>query len=171
VKRGLARAGLSKKYRSQIAIRAKADGTASGVLSKRSVGDTTDQLKARTMRFALAACALIKQLPREEPGPTVKRQLAKAATGVAFNHRSSCRSRSHTEFTARIGVVAEEADEAQGWLEFIVESRLIAGAEAKRLFSEATELSAIFSASYGTARERAATERQQRRRTRKSRDN
>jgi four helix bundle protein len=139
------------------------------VLSAPRMSETTVQLKARTMRFALAACALIKQLPREEPGPTVKRQLARAATGVAFNHRSSCRSRSHTEFTARVGVVAEEADEAQGWLEFIVESELIASGEAKRLFWEATELSAIFSASYGTAREREQKERDERRRKRKSR--
>jgi hypothetical protein len=45
---------------------------------------------------------------------------------------------------------------------------LIAGAEPKRLFREATELSAIFSASYGTAREREQTRRQERRRTPKS---
>jgi hypothetical protein len=67
-------------------------------------------------------------------------------------------------------VVAEEADEAQGWLEFIVESGLIAGAETERLFREATELSAIFSASYGTAREKERTHRQEPRRSRKARD-
>jgi len=41
--------------------------------------------------------------------------------------------------------------------------------EAKRLFGEAAELSAIFSASYRTAREREAREREERRRRRKSR--
>ena len=76
-------------------------------------------MKQRTMQFALDVCGLIKDLPHSEPGPTVRRQLAKSATGVAFNYRASCRARSHTEFTARMGVVAEEADETQGWLEFI----------------------------------------------------
>src|SRR6185369_14215904 len=106
------------------------------------------------MRFALDVCALINSLSNSEPGPTVRRQLAKSATGVAFNYRASCRSRSHTEFTARIGVVAEEADESNGWLEFIRASGLAASAEVERLTRESDELCAIFSASYGTARQR-----------------
>ena len=104
------------------------------------------------MRFALDVCALLKQLPFEEPGPTIKRQLARSSTGTAFNYRAACRGRSHDEFTAKIGVVAEEADETQGWLEFIVDAKLIASKEVGRLYQEATELSAIFSASVGTAR-------------------
>jgi hypothetical protein len=38
--------------------------------------------------------------------------LAKSATSLAFNYRASCRARSHKEFTAKIGLVAEEADES-----------------------------------------------------------
>jgi four helix bundle protein len=71
---------------------------------------------------------------------------------MAFNYRATCRARSHDEFTARIGVVAEEADESQGWLEFIEAAKLIASKEVARLLREATELAAIFSASVGTAR-------------------
>src|SRR5262245_14166670 len=104
------------------------------------------------MRFALDACALIKHLPLDEPGPTVKRQLARAATGVAFNYRSCCRSRSHTEFTSRIAVVSEEADESFGWLEFIEAAGLLSGKELTRLVQESDELAAIFSATLGTAR-------------------
>jgi four helix bundle protein len=78
------------------------------------MSQTADELKRRTMRFALDVCALIRDLPIFEPGPTAQHQLARAATGVAFNYRATCRARSHTEFTARMGVVAEEADESQG---------------------------------------------------------
>jgi four helix bundle protein len=117
------------------------------------MGDTADQLKQRTMRFALDVCALIRDLPSFEPGPTAQRQLARAATGVAFNYRATCRARSHTEFTARMGVVAEEADESQGWLEFIQAGELLRSASLTRLIGEATELAAIMSAAYGTARD------------------
>jgi len=116
------------------------------------MSEVAEELKIRTMRFALDVCAVIRQLPFEEPGPTVKRQLAKASTGVAFNYRSSCRSRSHTEFTARISVAAEEADESYGWLEFIESAKLLASEELTRLVQESNELVAIFSASVGTAR-------------------
>ena len=85
-------------------------------------------------------------------GPTVRRQLAKSSTGLAFNYRASCRARSHAEFTAKIGVVAEEADESQGWLEFIEGGKLIPVREVSTLLVEASELVAIFSASVGTAR-------------------
>ncbi|HVH29360.1 MAG TPA: four helix bundle protein [Vicinamibacterales bacterium] len=104
------------------------------------------------MRFALDVCALIRGLPSSEPGPTVQRQLAKSATSVAFNYRASCRARSHTEFTAKIGIVAEEADESQGWLEFIEAGELMESTELPRLLAESRELTAIFSAAAGTAR-------------------
>ena len=122
------------------------------VLLRKGMGDEAERLKRRTMAFALNVCELLRQLPSAEPGPTVRRQLAKSATGVAFNYRASCRSRSHAEFTARIGVVAEEADESQGWLEFISDAKLISSPTLHELVAEATELTAIFSASLGTAR-------------------
>jgi hypothetical protein len=75
-----------------------------------------ERLEERTERFALDVIQLIRTLPIDEPGPTVKRQLAKSATSQAANYRASRRARSHTEFTSRIGVVAEEADESLFWL-------------------------------------------------------
>jgi four helix bundle protein len=104
------------------------------------------------MQFALAACAILHEVPSQEPGPTVRQQLAKSSTGVAFNYRASRRARSHTEYTARIGVVAEEADESQGWLEFIRDARLLSGRKLESLIQESTEPTRIFSASVGTAR-------------------
>jgi four helix bundle protein len=129
------------------------------------MSEQAELLKARTMRFALDVCALIRDLPMLEPGPTVRRQLAKAATSVAINYRASCRARSHDEFTAKIGIVSEEADESQGWLEFIHGAELVRTRESARLMAEATELCAIFSASFGTAR---LHQRNRRRRARNS---
>jgi four helix bundle protein len=78
--------------------------------------------------------------------------LTRAATSVAFNYRAACRGRSHKEYTAKIGLVAEEADESVGWLEFIEAARLLTSMELIRLIVESRELSAIMSASFGTAR-------------------
>jgi four helix bundle protein len=122
------------------------------VLSARSMSEQAELLKERSMRFALDVCALIKLLSWSEPGPTVRRQLAKSATSIAFNYRASCRARSHAEFTAKLGTVAEESDETLGWLEFIEAARMIDSNELRRLTGEARELLAIFSASVGTAR-------------------
>jgi four helix bundle protein len=126
------------------------------------MSDESEQLKTRTMQFALAACAILGELPPQEPGPTARRQLAKASTGIAFNYRASCRARSHTEYTARIGVVAEEADESQGWLEFIRDARLLPLRKLESLIKESIELTKIFSKSVGTARENEKARRRKR---------
>jgi four helix bundle protein len=116
------------------------------------MSEVSDRLKERTMRFALDVCALIRGLPGGEPSATVKHQLTRAATGVAFNYRATCRARSHAEFTAKIGVVSEEADEAQGWLEFLDAAGLAESDRVAPLLREATELVKIMSAAHGTAR-------------------
>jgi four helix bundle protein len=111
------------------------------------MSEAAERLKQRTMRFALDVCELIKHLPQSEPSPTGRRRLANAATSVAFNDRASCRARSHAEFTAKIIVVAEEANESQGWLEFVEAAKLFESTDFPRLIVESRELVAIFSAS------------------------
>src|SRR5882672_12359533 len=114
------------------------------------MSEQSEALKARTRRFALDVLELIKLLPYTDPGPTIKRQLTRAATSVDMNYRASCRARSHAEFTAKIGVVAEEADESASWLDLIAEGRVIQCELLMRLQREAHELEAIFSSSAGT---------------------
>jgi four helix bundle protein len=117
----------------------------------RDMSHQAEQLKRRTMQFALDVCALIGALPPTDPAFTAKRQLTRAATSVAFNYRAACRARSHAEFTAKLGTVVEESDEAQGWLEFVGAAGLIRSCELSRLVNEAKEITAIMSASLGTA--------------------
>jgi four helix bundle protein len=119
------------------------------------MSEQAERLKARTMQFALDVSELLKHLPTSEPGPTVKRQLAKSATSVAANYRAACRARSHAEFTARIGTVAEEADESSFWLDFLAASRMVSATGLAKLQAEGRELLAIFSATTGTARRNA----------------
>jgi len=114
-----------------------------------------DQLKARTKRFALDILSFRRTLPVGDEAADIGRQLSRAATAVAANYRSACRSRSDAEFAARIGVVLEEADEAAFWLEIVTEHRLSDSPHATTLLGEAQELTAIFAASSITARRRA----------------
>jgi len=122
------------------------------------MSEQAEQLQERTMQFAVDVCELIKLLPAWEPGPTVGHQLAKSSTSVAMNYRSSRRARSHAEFTARTGIVADESDESLAWLEFSQRAKLLDAPELLRLLQEALELRNIFSASAGTARHRQRTE-------------
>ncbi len=122
------------------------------------MSEEADRLQQRAMQFAVDVCELLKLLPREEPGPTIRHQLAKSSTSTAMNYRSARRARSHAEYTSRIGTVADEADESFGWLEFTDRAKLIHTPELLRLLQEAKELRNIFNASAGTARQRQRTD-------------
>jgi four helix bundle protein len=115
---------------------------------------TPQELRDRTMEFALAAFRLASPMMREPLARHVARQLFRAATAVAANYRSAGLGRSTREFVAKLGIVREEADEAVFWIEFARRSGLITSAESEKLFTEARELAAIFSAAYRTSRAR-----------------
>jgi len=84
-------------------------------------------------------------------GHLVRPQLLRAATGVAANYRAASRSRSRREFVSKLGVVVEETDESELWLD-ILEAKHHGPAETVRsLRKEASELRAVFAASRRTA--------------------
>jgi four helix bundle protein len=68
---------------------------------------------------------LFRSLPYKPDAQVLGKQLLRCGTSVAANYRAVCRSRSKAEFVARIGVVAEEADEAVLWLELMTESGMV----------------------------------------------
>ncbi len=110
------------------------------------------ELKARTKKFAIRVIRMFKALPNKPAEQVIGKQALRAGTGMAANYRAACRARSKAEFTAKIGVVSEEADEVVYWLELLVDSGLVKAGLMDSLLKEARELSAIFTASYNTAR-------------------
>jgi four helix bundle protein len=64
------------------------------------------------------------------------------------------RARSHAEFTSKIGVALEEADESLYWLEHLADCQLAGANELRPVIREAKELVAILTASNVTARRR-----------------
>jgi len=104
-----------------------------------------EQFKVRTKNFALRVLKLFQTLPKSDENYILGKQLLRAATSVAANYRSACRARSTKEFSSKIGIVLEEADEALFWLEFFEEAGLISPEKNKLLKQEAQEIVAITS--------------------------
>src|SRR5438309_9658915 len=105
---------------------------------------TAEELKTRTKEFALRILKLVAALPKTIEGRAIASQLVRSGTSVAANYRAACRARSRSEFVAKMGVVLEEADETQLWLELIIESKLLPVRRVEPLLEEANELVAIF---------------------------
>jgi four helix bundle protein len=112
----------------------------------------SDELKKRTKQFALRVIKLVDALPRTTTGRAIGGQLIRSGTSVGANYRAACRARSKAEFAAKIGTVAEEADECCFWLELIIDGDLLAERLVRPLLDEANELTAIFTAAAKTSR-------------------
>src|SRR5579885_1745128 len=111
-----------------------------------------EQLKERTLRFALRVMPFCRRLPNTWEARWLADKLFRAASRTAANYRSTCRARSKREFVAKLETVVEEADESFFWLMFIGRSGMNETLEQKELLAEARELLAIFIQSSKTAR-------------------
>jgi len=107
---------------------------------------TKAELLTRTRVFALRILKLVDHLPRTTSGRAIGNQLVRSGTSVGANYRAACRSRSRAEFAAKLGLVAEEADETVYWLELVRDGNLVPANKLGELLKEANELTAIFTA-------------------------
>ena len=114
-----------------------------------------DDLQERADIFADRSIAFVEGLPNSQVAQRLGGQYLDASTSVAANYRAARRGRSYAEFTAKMGTVAEEADESVFWLLRIEKSKTAQGSVAiEPLLAEALELAKIFNAAARTARKR-----------------
>jgi four helix bundle protein len=107
-------------------------------------------LRDRSQKFAIDVSRFCDTLPKDPRSQEIAKQLHDAAHSAAMNYRAVCRARSDEEFIAKICITVEEADEAEGWIETLLQSGKVSGEEAERLLDEATQLLKIFAASKRT---------------------
>ena len=112
----------------------------------------SQELRARVKRFAIRIVKYVQTLPKAMDAQEIGRQLVRAGTGVSANYHAAGRARSRKEFIAKLGVVLEEADEAEHWLGILAEAHIGCGHEQKWLLDEASQLRAIYQQSVRTAR-------------------
>jgi four helix bundle protein len=110
------------------------------------------ELRDRTKKFAIRVVRLFQALPKSTEAQVMGKQLLRCGMSVAANYRAVCRARSKAEFVARMGIVAEEADESVLWLELLEETNVLRHEQLEDILQEAKELVAIFSTSLKTAK-------------------
>jgi four helix bundle protein len=120
------------------------------------MSEQSESLKRRLKEFALAVMDLADNLPSGRCTDYLSYQLIRAANGAGSNYRAACRGRSKAEFVAKLGLAAEESDESLHWLDMLSSRKASDSAGVRNLLTEADQLVAILSASYGTSRQRLA---------------
>jgi four helix bundle protein len=109
------------------------------------------ELRDRTKDFARRIIRLYRALPNTEEARIIGRQLLRCGTSVGANYRAACRARSLADFIAKLGIVLEEADESDYWLDLLVSENIVPEHLMANLQQECQELIRIFVASLNTA--------------------
>ncbi len=75
--------------------------------------------KNKTKNWAIKIIKYLNTIPDSPVMRNIRFQLIKSCTSVAANYRAACRGRSTAEFSSKISISLEEADESLFWLEMI----------------------------------------------------
>ena len=111
-----------------------------------------DDLQRRADAFADASVRFVQGLPHTSVAQRIGGQYQDAATSVAANYRAARHGRSPDDFTSKMGITSEEADESVFWLQRLIHANISSDVPIEPLLDEARQLAKIFGASYRTAK-------------------
>ncbi len=112
----------------------------------------SEAMKYRTKQLALVIIRPSRTLPQSPEARIIARQLLRSATSVAANYRAVCRARSTADFTSKLGLVLEEADETLLWLELLVDAEIARPDQVNMPLDEANQLVSMFVTSLRTVK-------------------
>jgi four helix bundle protein len=119
---------------------------------------TRQELEERTRKFHIDVIRLCKDLPKNAAGFETGRQVIRSAGSVGANYRATKRAKSNADFIHKIEVVLEEADESHYWLTVIKAAELLSSELLDYLIQEAYELTAVFTATDKTNKQKRAAQ-------------
>ena len=102
-----------------------------------------EDLKNRTRNYALRIIKLYGALPARGAGQILARQIVRSGTSVGAHYREAIRSRSRTEYAAKMNAGLMELEETLYWLELLEQSRIVRPQRLTSLKDESGQLTAI----------------------------
>lgn len=119
-------------------------------MENESKADFVSKFRDRTKKFVVDNIKLYRTLPKTEEARIVGKQLLRSSSSVGANYRAACRARSQAEFSSKISIVIEEADESLFWMEVMVDAEIISEAQIKPLITEGSEILKVISSARKT---------------------
>jgi four helix bundle protein len=113
-----------------------------------------EELKNRTVRFALTIIRLYSRLPKDTVSSTIGRQLLRSGTSVGAQYHEAVRARSDAEFISKLESAQQELEETRYWFTLLGEALPNTKSATAAILREVDELMAIFSRSIVTVKRR-----------------
>jgi four helix bundle protein len=113
--------------------------------------NTDDPLDIKSYELAHGVGHFVLGLEPNRVTIPVANQLIRSATGTASNYRAARRARSRADFISRLGIVLEEADESDFWLNYLLDFGFGEPEIAKPLITLCDEIMAMAVCAKATA--------------------
>jgi len=104
---------------------------------------TRQDLRKRTMGFALRIIKLYAALPKTTEAQVLGKQILRSGTSVGAHYREACRAKSNADFISKIEGALQELDETLYWLELLGAAKIVSPTRLEPLERE-TRLIAMF---------------------------
>jgi four helix bundle protein len=116
-----------------------------------------ENIKLRTKNLAIEIGHLVLMLPFNAVNKEYSSQIIRCSDSVVANYRAASRAKSDKDFSNKLKICEEEADETQFWLEMIAAFNKDFRDKIVPLYKECDELLSIFVASIKTVRKKLET--------------
>ncbi len=112
------------------------------------------ELRNRTKQFGLRIVKLYRALPKSTEAQVIGHQLLRSGLSIGAHYREACRARSDAELISKFGVLLQELDESNYWIEILSECEIMKSAKLSALIRDAKQMLAIFTKAISTTRNR-----------------
>ena len=102
-------------------------------------------LEERTAVFEENIIGFVKTLPKDVINNELIRQIVKSGTSIGANYNEADGAESKKDFRHKIAICKKECKETKHWLRMIAKANPTRKDECKKLWTEAQELTLIFS--------------------------
>jgi len=119
-------------------------------MEKELKADFVAKFRDRTKKFVVDNIKLYRSLPKTEEARIVGKQLLRSSSSVGANYRAACRARSQAEFSSKISIVIEEADESVFWMEVMIDADILTQPQVNNLIIEGNEILKVVSSARKT---------------------
>ena len=106
--------------------------------------ETPQDLRTRTVDFALRIIKLYVSLPKITEAQVIGKQVLRSGTSIGAHYREGHRAKSDADIVNKFENALQELDETDYWLELLVKAKIIPALKADLLRKETNELLAIF---------------------------
>jgi len=101
-------------------------------------------LKVRTRNYALRIIRLYESLSPRGVARVLREQLLRSGTSVGAHYREAIRSRSASEYAAKLNAGLMELEETLYWLELLEHAGIVSAKKLAALEDESGQLTALF---------------------------